>query len=180
MNNNYYKNIEIVKQSGNELIGLDEAKEFLRINADDNNPLINNLIKQARKYAENLCNLSLVDKIYAITYNVIKEYEIILPYGPVAKIEKIEYLIGGTKIPFTNYFFNIDLQELYLGSKNIAHSGLTITYSTQFDESHIHYDEIKSVLMMHINLLYKYRLPDSDLLRKINNLYQNIRQLRIS
>jgi hypothetical protein len=54
--------IEIVSESGSELVTTAEAKTYLEVDFSDDDTLIDSLIKSARKFIENYCSISLLAK----------------------------------------------------------------------------------------------------------------------
>lgn len=93
-----------------EPLSLEDAKNFMHIIEDDENTLIEDMIRSAREYAENYTNRQLevatFELINEIIYCGFK-----LPKNPVKSITKIEYMdSNGTYqiMPNTDYYVYID------------------------------------------------------------------------
>ena len=72
---------------GAEFITLAEAKTQLRVTFTDDDAEITALIKKARRYVENYCNISIVYQRIQLIAVLVESWK--LPYGPVIGIESV-------------------------------------------------------------------------------------------
>jgi uncharacterized phiE125 gp8 family phage protein len=92
-----------------EPIDLAEAKLHLRIDHDDENTLISNLITLARQEIERLTGLCLAEQSWILTYDRWPGREIKLPIWPVVMVDGISYLDEeGTSTPIDEDDYLLD------------------------------------------------------------------------
>ena len=93
-----------------EPLSLTEVKLNHKVEHTLDDELINALIKTAREYAENYCQLSLVTQTREVFYDVFYQ-NIELPFGPVTSLLALEYVdsqgvttaIASTEYTLVNY-----------------------------------------------------------------------------
>jgi hypothetical protein len=74
-----------INPTGNEPIVLEQAKDFLQVDGNHDDALINRLIRAARQAVETICGVSIIEKeIEVASQNF--EAPWLLPYGPVKEI----------------------------------------------------------------------------------------------
>jgi hypothetical protein len=76
-------------EEGAEVITLADAKEYLQVDFDTDDDLIERLITAARKYVEQYCGITIVNSTYELNWHHY-DYPAILPYGQVLTIESIK------------------------------------------------------------------------------------------
>ena len=74
--------------TGTEELTLEDAKAFLRVDFDDDDTLITDLISQSRDLIEQYTNRSLVDSEIKLTAS--KRQSIILPFGLVSTVVSVK------------------------------------------------------------------------------------------
>jgi hypothetical protein len=74
---------------GEEPITLQQAKDWLQVDYDNDDGLISRLIRAARQYVETICGVSIIEKEIELQ---IQGYDTpyLLPYGPVKEITLLE------------------------------------------------------------------------------------------
>lgn len=82
--NNRVIDVAIVSEDWVEPVTLDHAKTYMRVDYDDDDMFISNLITAARKRIERLCGISIVDKTLKVVIECVNRQE--LPYGPVKSV----------------------------------------------------------------------------------------------
>lgn len=82
--------INILSDELNEPLTLTEVKTHLKIDLSNEDTLLNNLIKSAREFVEEYCNISLTEKQIEVYYNNIGS-EIILPRAPLMTLDHFYY-----------------------------------------------------------------------------------------
>jgi uncharacterized phiE125 gp8 family phage protein len=81
----------LIEPPSTEPISLQEAKEHLRVDGDEENSLINSLIITARDFVEKRTGRALVTQKIELTLDEWPANEIILPMPPVQSIDSIVY-----------------------------------------------------------------------------------------
>ncbi len=162
-----YENIEIIDESETEVISLQEAKDFLKVCGNKDDELIAKLIKYVVQKAENICSISLIDKIYLVSYARLycDNKKIRLPIYKVSRIIKItssdEESCTDDEIQPSDYCFDIDSQSLYIKNAKYGKK-IKITFETTFDKKSVNFYDLRYALLFHLNLLYKRRLLSLD------------------
>lgn len=177
-------NLALLEELEKEILTLEETKNFLKVSGNSDNEKILQFIKQARRFAESFCGISLIRQIYLITYNnkPIQNKQIIFPISNIDEI--IEINIAACQNQILNkkdYYFDKKPQILYL-KPDINSNIIKIKFSTSSNLLKI--DEFKIPMLQHINILYKRMLPTNNknelsLEDEIKNLYLPYRIIRI-
>ena len=184
-----YENIEIIDESDNDVISLQEAKDFLKVSGSKDDELIGKLLKYVIYKAENFCNISLINKTYLVTYARLycDNRKIRLPIYKVSRIIKIsisdEENCSDEEIQPSDYCFDIDSQSLFI--KNIKYGKrIKIIFETVFDNTSLNFYDLRYALLFHLNLLYKRRLvsldsKEIDIELRIAGLYRPFRFFKL-
>lgn len=142
-------------------ISLNEAKLFMHIIEDDEDTLIEDMIKTATEYCENFTNRQLeIATFELINERVWSDFK--LPKNPIRTIEKIEYmdLEGNYQIMNTNeYYLYFDYGIGYIHFHNLPHHkqdkrAFKITFTSGYDVVPF---SIKSYMKMAVSTLYENR-----------------------
>jgi len=72
-----------------EPLTIAEARDHLRIDNDDSNAIIRNLIRAARSYAETYQHRALIQQTWDITYSAFGDLEI--PKAPISSVTSVKY-----------------------------------------------------------------------------------------
>lgn len=115
-----YYNIRIIDaESIEEPVTVDEAKDWMRVDYEDDNDLIESMIKSARQTLEKFLNLALVDKTVSFdAKTTCEEDSIRLPY-----VEDIE------EITITDVDKD---EEVVADNYKLRYSGVKVNYSGLF------------------------------------------------
>ena len=140
------RQIKVNSLLGNEIITLGDVKNYVRIDSDDDNAIITNMITQARIWCENYISRDIVPKNR--TYYMDSTSGLFdLPFAPVATIESIT--VEGEAATYTEYGLDDLSIELDGGpSKNVK-----ITYTT----AGLNDGLIKQALLQMVSNLYDNR-----------------------
>lgn len=181
-----FNNLQLIKEEGDEVITIEEVKAYLKISGVIDDSKILQLIKSARRFAEDLCGVSLLKQTYLITYLfwLIKCNQIIFPITLVNTIENIEYTNSRCQTNVLDrqyYCFDSESQILTLKT-TYNFDSLKITFITKPEIGNI--EKFKLLLLQHISLLYeidttKKNCKTVEVQNKINNLYSSYRLLRL-
>ena len=87
--------LALLYQSSTEPVTLTQAKDFLAVDHDEHDTMIQALITAARQRAENYCNRSFVEKRYMLAVDSFPaRSRLKLPRGPVQSIVAVKYWDG--------------------------------------------------------------------------------------
>ena len=99
-----YNRIEITEGETEEPVTVEEAKAWMRVDYDDDNDLIEGMIKSARQSIEQFINLALVDKTVLIDVTTTCETDNIrLPFIDTIEEIDIEDIDGEDDVDVENY-----------------------------------------------------------------------------
>jgi Phage QLRG family, putative DNA packaging. len=88
MNNNLLLDQPIFTAEGDEPVILADAKEYLKIDVDEDNALLMELITAARQMCEGYLNMSLIERTVSVWIRA-GLGEMPLPYGPIRDIDSL-------------------------------------------------------------------------------------------
>lgn len=162
-------------QSFSEPVTLSEAKQFLRVDDDDDDALIAGLITTARSQAEVYQQRVLVRKQFDLTYDTWPGYRVELA-SPVVSVDLVQYTDdAGTVhqlVSGTDYLADLHKQPAILAcSWNLPFSSSTLTQSSsiliRFTAGYLPTDpfwsnagaRLKTGMLLLISHLYTNRLP---------------------
>ena len=140
------RQIKVNSLLGNEIITLGDVKNYVRIDSDDDNAIITNMITQARIWCENYISRDIVPKNR--TYYLSDTSGLFdLPFAPVATIESVT--VEGEAATYTEYGLDDLSIELDGGPSN----NVKITYTT----AGLNDGLIKQALLQMVSNLYDNR-----------------------
>jgi hypothetical protein len=140
------RQIKVNSLLGNEIITLGDVKNYVRIDSDDDNAIITNMITQARIWCENYISRDIVPKNR--TYYMDSTSGLFdLPFAPVATIESVT--VEGEAATYTEYGLDDLSIELDGGPSN----NVKITYTTAGLDDGL----IKQALLQMVSNLYDNR-----------------------
>lgn len=140
------RQIKVNSLLGNEIITLGDVKNYVRIDSDDDNAIITNMITQARIWCENYISRDIVPKNR--TYYMDSTSGLFdLPFAPVATIESVT--VEGEAATYTEYGLDDLSIELDGGPSN----NVKITYTT----AGLNDGLIKQALLQMVSNLYDNR-----------------------
>jgi hypothetical protein len=149
-------------------IGLQEAKNCLKISHDDDDEFIKNCIKTSVEIAENFLNLALRCKVVEFSTNYVNKA--MLPILPAIKLARVicqENEVEGCRIlpnegrisfPFYGQF--------------------CVTYDCGFTENTLPF-ALRQGILAHTCAIFDRQIIDSDLLNQIFNFYKPFRKIPI-
>ena len=150
------RQIKINSLLGNEIITLGDVKNYVRIDSDDDNDIITNMITQARIWCENYISRDIVPKnrtYYLPSTNGMFD----LPFAPIASV--VSVLINGNAAEYTEY----GLDDLSIELDGGPADNVKVTYTT----TGINDGLIKQALLQLVSTYYDnradYSLTTGDL-----------------
>lgn len=151
----------VIEPPALEPVTLEEAKNFLRVDVNDDDSLIEMLIKAARKKAENYTGRAFITQTIEYGVSFIPYGHIIyLYYPPVQNIESIT--VDGVAVPSDKYFLSGDnalVTSLELQSK--VPDGVVIRYVAGYGDipGDVPFDIREAILKL---VAYSYENREQD------------------
>lgn len=140
------RQIKVNSLLGNEIITLGDVKNYVRIDSDDDNAIITNMITQARIWCENYISRDIVPKNR--TYYLSDTSGLFdLPFAPVATI--VSVTVEGEAATYTEY----GLDDLSIELDGGPSSNVKVTYTT----AGLNDGLIKQALLQMVSNLYDNR-----------------------
>ena len=150
-------------------VSLTLAKQYLRVDASDDDEVIQNAIDSATTFAERYTSRDLRKKTWALTTSCFPESSdigFVLHRNIVTAVTSIDYRSGGSLVTFppSNYYLTqapswayIDLVDgaEWPSSVDDRRDAVTITFDTNIDPRFV--ETVKDVLLKHVAHLYQNR-----------------------
>jgi hypothetical protein len=159
------RQIKVNSLLGNEIITLGDVKNYVRIDSDDDNAIITNMITQARIWCENYISRDIVPKNR--TYYMDSTSGLFdLPFAPVATI--VSVTVEGEAATYTEYGLDDLSIELNGGPSN----NVKITYTT----AGLNDGLIKQALLQMVSNYYDNR-ADFEIGKAVNEIPTNVKSI---
>ena len=159
------RQIKVNSLLGNEIITLGDVKNYVRIDSDDDNAIITNMITQARIWCENYISRDIVPKNR--TYYMDSTSGLFdLPFAPVATIESVT--VEGEAATYTEYGLDDLSIELNGGPSN----NVKITSTT----AGLNDGLIKQALLQMVSNYYDNR-ADFEIGKAVNEIPTNVKSI---
>jgi uncharacterized phiE125 gp8 family phage protein len=159
---------------------LADVKNYMRIEGNYDDGLINSLIEAAIVAAENFTKMSIISRRVEFTCNIRNKQEFNLRYRPIAQLVKIIVMTKGEKsvLGSEQYSMDFDNASLLMNQK-LDDEMLLVEYIAGFDQGSIP-QSIRHGILMHVAEMYDRERQDTPFLStEIKNLYLPYRQLKI-
>lgn len=123
------RNISKVASSMNDryAISLTEIKNFVRVDHDEDDEMLQDLCSAAVERLETYTRTSITQKQYAAEISDITSDKIILPLGPITSIDYVASKEGWKTYPLPSSYYHLDNDALILTSS--SSSDLVIKYT---------------------------------------------------
>ncbi|TAF76539.1 MAG: hypothetical protein EAZ52_04135 [Alphaproteobacteria bacterium] len=161
-----------------ERISLAEAKLFLRVDYNDDDLLISEMIVSARIHAEHYIASALVEQEWTVHYPDFSAKELVLPMSPALSITSItsyDASYAPTIIASLNYQLVLPYKLIFINTIN-AHM-LKIVYRTS---PKAHNDmALKHAMLHHIALCYEMRSSSAPLPAQSRDIYASYKKVRV-
>lgn len=169
-----------LKTESKELpISLEEVKNFLKVDFEDDDELIAKLIKTATNQCETYIDKTLILKTYIYSIYGLKEESVFLPYPPVISVDKVEVVktsITREKEEFTDYCFDSVGGIVNFKNKPASFYRIDITYTACVDSIN---DELIQGILIHIARMYEDRSGYSPMPLNTANIYKKYKQVKL-
>lgn len=159
------RQIKVNSLLGNEIITLGDVKNYVRIDSDDDNDIITNMITQARIWCENYISRDIVPKNR--TYYMDSTSGLFdLPFAPVATIESVT--VEGEAATYTEY----GLDDLSIELDGGPSLNVKVTYTTAGLSDGL----IKQALLQMVSNYYDNR-ADFEIGKAVNEIPTNVKSI---
>jgi uncharacterized phiE125 gp8 family phage protein len=174
-----HKNTELLEQSKSNFITLKHAKQYLRVENDYDDEIIQEMIDIVAEAAENYLCFQLKESKYKLTlYNQLPS-KIKLSYGPVTKIESFKLYKHNQESSYLEEQYYI--LDKFAEQVNINHSHsvrkVEITYHSGYSAELLP-KTIKQGMLEHLSKLYDLRGGDQAMPLSAKSLYQAYKRVR--
>lgn len=169
--------LNIKSYSSIPIIELSEVKNFLKVEFEEDDNLIKNLINTAIFQCEKIINKSLLEKTYIYSIYTYQK-KIILPYPTIKTINKIEIITkNNSSLLDTNEYFIDNVSNSIIFKNNIQSVyRIDIEYTTN---SNLIENDLKQALLMHIAQLYENRNGNFTMPNNVLNIYYQHKNIKI-
>lgn len=100
----------VTEQASEELVSLEQAKEWCRVLNADHDTLIPFLVKSAREYIENYTGRALLERTYEDRRDGFPKSRVIkLENAPLRDVESIEYVLDGQTQTLSEDSYTVDV-----------------------------------------------------------------------
>lgn len=171
--------LNIISASNELIVSLEAAKNFLKIDYEDDDEFIAKLIKTATNQCETYINKTLFEKNYLYSLYEIKYNSVFLPKSPVKSIETIELVAQNQEkivLAVENYY--LDEIAGVLIFKNMPTNFYRIDIKYVAGTSLIDEELIQGILM-HVARMYEDRSGYSPIPLGSLNIYKKYREVRL-
>ncbi|BET28642.1 hypothetical protein wCauATS_08440 [Wolbachia pipientis] len=158
-------------------VTLEEVKSFLRIENNQDDKLISDLIFMATDYAEWHMEKSLVKQTWQVSYEDYVSRRIYLSYGPVSKIVLATAMMSKNqeKRTLKYYFSDVGGYVEFFNCLNAIR--VDVVYEAGYDNVP---EQIKLGIMRHVSALYKNRESEvSSHLSEVKKVYSPFREPKV-
>lgn len=176
--NNSMKIKQIFSKTPQEIILLEEVKEYLKIDFSEQDQFISNTIRAVREYAEKFLSLHLVKKEFFQMHLGQNLQTIALMHKPVLEIKSLSIVNGEREVIKINqkeYYFD-QFNKISISKLATLYNLIQVNYIVGYEDPDLIPMPIKTGMLMHIASIYDRgdlgeAIPQSTL-----NLYQPYRR----
>jgi uncharacterized phiE125 gp8 family phage protein len=161
---------------------LAEAKLYLRVDGNEEDALITDLITAAREAAEEYLRRSLMTQSWKLSFDDYTPDEVMLPRGPVqsvTSVKQLELYGASTQIEPAQYYLTPAADMLTFDATAYAHR-IEIQYSCGYDDATDIPKPLKYGMLAHMAAIYEQRGDgDAAMPRQAIALYAPFREARL-
>lgn len=142
-----------------EPVTLEEAKRYLRVDTEDDDELITDMIVAARMHAESWLRRSLITQSWLLGFEHYKLDVAALPMGPVQSVASVMVLgsDGGSQTMSTDAYYLSENKEALHFWGGLIGFRLEITYVAGYGDAEDVPRPVKLGMLSHIAMLYDGR-----------------------
>jgi|GEM_PF-1673210 uncharacterized phiE125 gp8 family phage protein len=172
---------ELYPEKAEELISLGQIKSYLKIDFDEQDYFLNEVIATTRQYAEKFLSMHLVKKIYKQINIADNQRKIALIKTPVNKVMEVFIIsLSGKKVELKAEEYEFDgFNKILIYRQDIFYKAIEIKYMVGYENINLVPSPIKTGMMIHASSIYDRgdlgdAIPQSTL-----NLYQPYRRISL-
>lgn len=173
--------LDLITAPSVEPVTLNEVKLALRIDNNDEDGLLINMIRAAREAAENYLRRSLITQTWQLQYDSCVPNRVALPKGPVQSIESVKIIDSDwneTTMSDAAYYLNAGKEILVFEVSPIGMI-IQIRYVTGYGEMENVPQQIKQGMLNHIANMYEDRVGGGTLTEVIKSQYAPFKLFRL-
>ncbi len=160
-------------------IDLDDVKNFLKVDFNDDDDFITRLIKTASAQCETNINKTLVERTYVYSLYELRKQFIVLPYQPIKSIENISLTkMDGSILNIEDENYDLDIIGGIVNFKSLFDNFYRLDIEYKAGLSNIG-DELIHAMLMHIARMYEDRSGYSAMPLSSMNIYKKYREVRL-
>lgn len=169
--------INVLTEQDANIIDLAEIKNFLRIDFDDDDNLLKELLKTAVKQCELYISKSLSEKNYKLSVYECTTNTLNLPYPPVISVNSITIIDKyNNNIEYTNYLLDTISNKIIFRNLPSNFYRIDIIYTSGYTKIP---DDIKQGILFHISKMYEDKVGYSPIPKASLGIYKNYKTMRI-
>ena len=169
--------INVLTEQDANIIDLAEIKNFLRIDFDDDDNLLRELLKTAVKQCELYISKSLSEKNYKLSVYECATNTLNLPYPPVISVNSITIIDKyNNNIEYTNYLLDTISNKIIFRNLPNNFYRIDIIYTSGYTKIP---DDIKQGILFHISKMYEDKVGYSPIPKASLGIYKNYKTMRI-
>lgn len=153
-------------------ISLDMIKAHLRLDGDDEDDVLNDLIDTATEMVERYLGVTLIEKtwLYRIVPDASGVIDLALPMGPLLEIESVHQLMPNGKRPVMRRFY-VDYTTTKPSFRCSSHVPIEILYRSGFGQIPTHIPStLKHAVKLLVSHFYENRVNDTDIPDSIKHI----------
>lgn len=156
-----------------EPVSLDEVKLYLRLDGNEQDGLLSQLIVSVRQAAEKYLKRSLITQSWLLAFDNCAPTTVLLPKGPVQSVTSVKIVArdgGETILATTGYYLNAGREKLVFDTPPVGHI-VEVLYVTGFGAPADVPESVKQGMLSHIADLFDRRADGTSLPQNTINLY---------
>ncbi len=171
-----------------EPVSLTQAKLFLRVDHEDENDLILNMITSARLQIENYCGVSLITRQRRVSFDIMRPKDIVINHYPLREVNTVRLIDESgedTILTADQYSVNLRARPAYLHVEtpyNIAtNQSLSVDFIAGYgpSESDVPAPFTQAILLLTAQLYERGNMPPTDIPLMVQALLMPYRGLRL-
>ena len=171
--------IKVISEEQNSILTLEEIKNFLRIDFNNDDALLQKALNTATRQCELKIGQTLNQKTYLMSiYNSLSSNMIRLKYGPILSVEKIECVDEHENVSLIltdSYKTILDVGVVKFLNIPLNFYRLDIIYKAGYINVP---DDLKQGLLFHIAKIYEDKTGFYPVPKASNSIYKNYQKIK--
>ncbi len=172
---------ELYPEKTEELISLGQLKSYLKIDFEEQDHFLNEVIATTRQYAEKFLSVNLTKKRYKQVSLGDNQRNICLIKSPVNSIKSVVILdLGGKKVNLKSSEYEFDgFNNILIHKSDIFYKSVEVEYIVGYDNINLVPSPIKTGMMIHAASIYDRGDLGDSIPQSTLNLYQPYRRISL-